>query len=101
MEGFRGFINPCHISAEEEYALLIRPFLFSSPPSCLGYHRPRNTPRAARLQAATGRDWFVGWMGQLSFLLGHFKGKLQIFVPKVTMTANEKNIFLQRCLISN
>ena len=27
-----GFIDPCCISAEEEYALLIRPFLFSSPP---------------------------------------------------------------------
>src|SRR5271156_1164488 len=32
MEGFRGFINPCHISVEEEYTFLIRPFLVSSPP---------------------------------------------------------------------
>src|SRR5277367_477132 len=35
---------------------LFGPSLSPAPPSCLGYHRPRNTPRAARLQAAAGRD---------------------------------------------
>ena len=53
---------------------LLGPSLNPVAPSCLGYHLPCNTLRAARLRVLTGRDWFVIWMGQLSFLLGHFEG---------------------------
>src|SRR5277367_4128962 len=90
MEGFRGFINPCHISVEAEYTFLIRPFLFSSP-----LHALDTTVLAILLmlpvfkppQDKTGL--LSGWVSFHSSL-DTSKVNFRFFVPKVTMTANEK-----------
>ena len=34
---------------------------------------PFNTPHAAHLQMIKTWDWFVVWMAQILFLLGHFE----------------------------
>ena len=56
--------NPC---------FLLGPSLAPVAPSYLGYHLPFNTPHAARLQMIKTWDWFIVWMAQISFILGHFE----------------------------
>src|SRR5271168_2217169 len=96
MEGFRGFINPCHISVEEEYTFLIRPFLVSRP-----LHALDTTvltillalPFFKLLQDETGL--LSGWVSFHSSL-DTSKVNFRFFVPKVTMTANEFFFFFTK-----
>lgn len=52
---------------------LLGPSLAPVAPSYLGFGRLFYTPHTARRRATIARDWFVVWMGQLSFLFGHFE----------------------------
>ena len=52
---------------------LLGPSLAPVTPSYLGYHWPFYTPCAARPRMKKTHNWFVVWMGKISFLLGYFK----------------------------
>ena len=52
---------------------LLGPSLAPVAPLYLGYHWPFYTPLAACLWMKKMCNWFVVWMGQISFLLGYFK----------------------------
>src|SRR6202046_2905539 len=64
------------------YYIHLGPSLAPVAPSYLGFCQSFTTPRAARLRATVSRDWFVVWMGQLSFLLAHFEGEGNIDIPR-------------------
>ena len=56
-----------HISALLEQTISIYPSLRPIPPSFLGFQKRFMSLRSARIQATISRDWFVIWMGLLSF----------------------------------
>ena len=60
---------------------LLGPSLALVAPLYLGFSLPFNTPCAACLQAISAQEWFVVWMGQLSFLLAHFEHEEKTNIP--------------------
>ena len=61
---------------------LLGPSLALITPSCLGFSRSFDTPHAACLRAIGAQDWFIVWMGQLSFLFAHFQHKGETSIPR-------------------
>jgi len=56
-----------YISALLEQTIGTYPSLKPIPPSFLGFQKRFKSLRSARIQATISRDWFVIWMGLLSF----------------------------------
>ena len=56
-----------YISAILEQTINTYPSLKPIPPSLLGFQKRFTSLRLARIQATISRDWFVIWMGLLSF----------------------------------
>jgi hypothetical protein len=56
-----------HISALLEQSINVYPSLKPIPPSLIGFQKRFTSLRSARIRATTSRDWFVIWMGLLSF----------------------------------
>jgi hypothetical protein len=56
-----------HISALLEQSIDTYPSLKPIPPSFLGFQKQFMSMRSARIRATISRDWFVIWMGLLSF----------------------------------
>jgi hypothetical protein len=61
---------------------LLSPSLAPIAPSYLEFFLSFDTPHATCLRAIIARDWFVVWMGQLSFLFAHFQHERETDIPR-------------------
>lgn len=71
-----------YISALLEQTVNTYPSLKPIPPSFLGFQKRFTSLRSARIRATISRDWFVIWMGLLSFKIAAVSGWFGLLAAK-------------------
>lgn len=59
----------------ENFSLRLKPYLLPPPPSLLGFDQVFFSARGARYRIGRARDWFIVWIGLLSFYIACIEGK--------------------------